>query len=665
MKNTFRILLPLLIIFLGIYPVVAKSSLTSGSPIPTVMPGPLSTDAVLNIPLGAAFVYQSEQPDLFVRTGRFGTEIGLFLFPWCRTNSGGVPVFGHPVPIKHPFEAKNPPTGSLVQTPDGQIHAIWLAGMELVHTRFDSANFAFREISRISLPDLPRAPRNLAALVNSDNSAEILLEIPDGVIGRPTDFSGRNSRYRPYDGAGIWRGGLPYAFLYAVTLPEFFSGSAENSRRISATNREVQISFQQLTVVNFGAGRNRDLVGGSHYGGLHYYHNLSRSHVEFAPSVHLVAPNENAHRHPIIKASPVAFPNPATGLSDLIAGGEGALYFYRFSGKFTRAGKPIFVAPKVVLQENSDLYAGTLPVPNGVDWDGDGDLDIICGNSEGRVLFFENSGTNAEPAFLNGRPLRAGGREIHVQPGYRLDIQGPAEARWGYTCPTVADWNGDGLPDILMSDATARHTLFLNGGTKTRPELRHGHPLYLDGLDLHGTWRVKPAVARLGEKMAYIALDDDDQFHLYWQVDDYNLADGGKLRLADSSVIGANFLHAGGTGRLKLNLTDWDRDEVIDLLVGTPRHGSVPNPETGLPQSLGLPGAAILFLKNTGTNEAPIFAFPELVTFRGKPVFLGQHACAPAPVHFSANGPDLIVGEESGRLLFFQRKDLGTAEPEW
>src|SRR5690606_13007154 len=114
--------------------------------------------------------------------------------------------------------------------------------------------------------------------------------------------------------------------------------------------------------------------------------------------------------------------------------------------------------------------------------------------------------------------------------------------------------------------------------------------------DLHGTWRVQPAVGRLDGRMAYVILDDEDEFRLFWRIDDWNVEDGGKLRLTDGSTIRGNFLAAGGTGRLKLVLADWDGDGIQDLLVGTPRHGSVPNPETGLPQSKGLPGSAVLWL---------------------------------------------------------------------
>ena len=509
--------------------------------------------------------------------------------------------------------------------------------------------------------DCPGRPVPWGVLPNPDGSFEVLLQVSDGTPYKPADFGGRAPEYRPYDGAGIWRGGHPYVAMYAVTLPSLSEGPASEARLVSTREHEVRSSYRQIAAVDLGVGHHRDIITGSHYGGLHHYPNTAKkSGLTLEPRRHVVDIDGIAHRHPTVGAAPMAYPNPQTGRSDLIAGGEGGLYFYRFLDSFTAEGeKPVYEPPTPVLEQPADLYACTLAVPTIVDWDGDGALDIVTGNSEGQVLVFRNAGTNAEPAFLPGEPIEAGGRPIHVQPGYRLDIQGPGEARWGYTCPTVIDWNGDGLPDIVMSDSTARHTVFLNTGTPVAPRLAAGHPIYYDGLDLYGTWRVKPAAARLNGRMAYAALDDEDEFRLYWQIDAYNLEDGGKLRLTDGSPIKANFLHAGGTGRLKLNLVDWDLDGKTDLLVGTPRHGSVPNPETGLPQSLGLPGSSVLFLRNVGSDAEPVFEFPRLMHFRGKPIFLGQHACGPAVADFGlSDGPDLVVGTEDGRFHYYKRDDL-------
>ncbi len=663
----FRTLVATMLAFTFLASASAAAPLVSGDLIPAGAPdgrSPLAIHAINSLPLGVAKVFGSEQPDLFVRSTKFGHEPGLFLFPWVATADDGTPVFGTRIPVSYPFGGKFPPNGTIFQTGDGVVHGIWIVSGKLAHTVYDKEERAFTETGRITLRGLPRGPRTVGVLPNPDGTVEVLLGISDGVKGRHDEFSSRDPRYQPYDGAGIWRGGLSYEFLYAVTLPRMFEGPAAAPRLVSATEREVQGSYQHLTVVNLGPGHERGILGGSRHGGLHYYENAAAQGLGLQPRLHAVRRDGNAHRHPTIWACPTAYPNPPTGLSDLIAGGEGGLHFYAFTGAFTDAGKPIYEDPRPALEQDADLYAGSLAVPTVADWDGDGQPDIIAGNSEGRVQFFRNVGAKGAPAFLPGVSLEAGGYPIHVQPGYRLDIQGPGEARWGYTCPTVADWNGDGLPDILMSDSTARHTVFLNRGTRTQPRLALGHPLYLDGLDMHGTWRVKPAAAKLGNRMAYVALDDDDQFHLHWRIDDYNTADGGKLCLEDGSVIGANFLHAGGTGRLKLNLTDWDRDGLIDLIVGTPRHGSVPNPDKGLPQSLGLPGSSVLFLRNVATNTAPAFAFPEVMHAQGKPIFLGQHSCGPTPADFgNPLGPDLIIGTEEGRFLFYARKDLSHTSP--
>ena len=266
----------------------------------------------------------------------------------------------------------------------------------------------------------------------------------DDSPGKPTDFGSRDPAYRPYDGAGVWRGGFPYMGLYAAHLDALPQESPASAQLASLSLREVRGSCKLLTIADFGQGP--AVLSGSHYGGLYYFPRKAGAPLQFSRRVHLVDPMGIAQRHPTVGAAPLAYPNSSGKKTDLIVGGEGGLYFYAFSGEFSPAGKPIYAPPVYALEEPADLYAGTLPVPNAVDWDGDGDIDLVAGNSEGRVLFFENTGGNQAPAFQPGTPIQADGHPIHIQPGYRDDIQGPGEARWGYTCPAVLDWNGDGPP---------------------------------------------------------------------------------------------------------------------------------------------------------------------------------------------------------------------------
>ena len=41
-------------------------------------------------------------------------------------------------------------------------------------------------------------------------------------------------------------------------------------------------------------------------------------------------------------------------------------------------------------------------------------------------------------------------------------IQGPAEAKWGYTTLSVADWDGDGLPDLIVNSIWGKVVWYRN-----------------------------------------------------------------------------------------------------------------------------------------------------------------------------------------------------------
>lgn len=53
----------------------------------------------------------------------------------------------------------------------------------------------------------------------------------------------------------------------------------------------------------------------------------------------------------------------------------------------------------------------------------------------------------------------------------------------GVSFPTVVDWTGDGLPDIIMGDITGKYTLYVNKGTRTEPKLDAPQPFSVKGLN--------------------------------------------------------------------------------------------------------------------------------------------------------------------------------------
>ena len=91
-----------------------------------------------------------------------------------------------------------------------------------------------------------------------------------------------------------------------------------------------------------------------------------------------------------------------------------------------------------------------------VDWDDDGDLDLLLGAKEGRLYLRRNDGTAAKASFaLTNEPIEHGGKALEV-PG-------------GLTAPRLVDWNADGRFDLLCPSFDGGVYLYLNQGVAGTP----------------------------------------------------------------------------------------------------------------------------------------------------------------------------------------------------
>ena len=346
------------------------------------------------------------------------------------------------------------------------------------------------------------------------------------------------------------------------------------------------------------------------------------------------------------------------GRLDLLCGDEdGRVCWMRNTGGLAE-GVPVFEKPVYFRQQADGLHFGALATPFACDWDGDGDEDLICGNSAGQLAFIENlSGPGvAEPAWAAPRLLRAGGEPIRLCAGENGSIQGPAEAKWGYTVPTVADWDGDGFPDIMVNSIFGDVVWYRNPGRKGACDLDPPRPVEVEweggqpalawgwrrpkGKALLTQWRTTPLMIDWNRDglMDLALLDHEGSLALFGR---FRTADG-TLRLAAPRRIFAdekgaplrlNRLRAGSSGRRKFCFCDWDGDGRLDLVVNS------------LNADL---------LRNLGEQDG--------VTRFAKPVPLGKrllagHTTCPTACDFDGNGvPDLLVGAEDG-FFYHLRND--------
>ena len=85
---------------------------------------------------------------------------------------------------------------------------------------------SFNVESRIGLSGLPRLPSAATASLGDDGQLTLFLSVRDDVNYKPTLVHHRNAAYRPFDGSGIWMGGIPKDAIYRMTFS--FADHPEN-----------------------------------------------------------------------------------------------------------------------------------------------------------------------------------------------------------------------------------------------------------------------------------------------------------------------------------------------------------------------------------------------------------------------------------------------------
>lgn len=506
----------------------------------------------------------------------------------------------------------------------------------------------------LSVPPLPKVGKtrgNMWRWADLDGD-----QVDDLVVGLGSwQKYGWDDAYNP---SGEWTNGPLEGWVYwarnngTQEEPQF-----QAFQQLMAGEQPVQVyGWPSPNLADFDGDGDLDLLCGEFLDRFRYFENIGTGkEPKFAAGHFLRDSRGQTLRMDLQMITPVAIDWDQDGDWDLIVGDEdGRVAWLNNTGKLTEEGRPQFESPQYFQQQADQLKFGALSTPWAFDWDGDGDEDLLAGNTAGYIGFFENlGGKGSETRWAAPQRLQAAGKTIRIQAGENGSIQGPAEAKWGYTTLSVADWDGDSLPDLLVNSIWGKVIWYRNMGTRQRPALEAARPLEVrwgseppelgygwlkaEGNQLLTQWRTTPVAIDWDRDgaMDLVMLDHEGYLSVYYrdrEEPDFLLPPRRVFMNQDGQPLRLNDKAAGKSGRRKLCVVDWDGDGKRDLLVNSSNAN---------------------LLQQT-KFESGQWYFKDMGPLAEQQI--SSHTTSPATIDLNQNGiPDLIVGAEDGHFYYWQR----------
>ncbi|NYT27993.1 MAG: VCBS repeat-containing protein [Candidatus Thiodubiliella endoseptemdiera] len=224
------------------------------------------------------------------------------------------------------------------------------------------------------------------------------------------------------------------------------------------------------TLVDIDGDGDLDLVVGEVGGTLKYYQNTGTTSN---PAYEAKTGDSNPFNGIDVgnAASPILADIDGDGDLDLVMGEDnGTLKYYQNTGT---TSNPAYEAKTGDENPFNGIDVGRSSKPTLADIDGDGDLDLVVGESNGTLKYYQNTGTTSNPAY----EAKTGGSN----PFNSIDVG-------NYSKPTLADIDGDGDLDLVVGEQNGTLKYYQNTGTTSNPayEAKTGGDNPFDGIDVGG-----------------------------------------------------------------------------------------------------------------------------------------------------------------------------------
>ena len=489
----------------------------------------------------------------------------------------------------------------------------------------------------------------------NDGDLDIVVGIQDG-----EDYGWDNA----FAENGVWTNGPLHGFVYLI---ENEKGIYKLKGKIFAGEKPIDVyGTPSPNFDDYDNDGDLDIICGEFLDKFTWFENIgTRENPKYTEGRYLKN-KEGILNMDLEMILPVSLDWDKDGDIDLVVGDEdGRVAFVENTGSI-KDHMPVFESPKYFTQRAEHVKFGALVTPYGIDWDDDGDEDLVCGNSAGYISFIENLDGNETPKWDAPKLLKSENEVIRIQAGDNGSIQGPCEAKWGYTTLSVQDWNNDGLKDIIVNTIWGKVIWFENIGSKGNPKL--GKEQLIDVQwegetpkpdwfwwnpepnTLATQWRTTPNAIDWNKDglMDLVMLDYEGYLSFFERYTDkgqlllrpgkriFHSTNGSydkKNNLINNvnGHIQLNGQKYGSSGRRKLAFGDWDLDGDTDIIIN---------------------GINAVLLENVEQTSNKVN-----LKFHGdfSDKKLAGHTTSPTLVNWDATGkPNLLLGAEDGYFYYWK-----------
>jgi len=311
-----------------------------------------------------------------------------------------------------------------------------------------------------------------------------------------------------------------------------------------------------------------------------------------------------------------------------------ALFLPAAANEAFAGGLRLRLGPEELVQATGgDIAVLGYSVPSFVDWDNDGDNDLVIGEGSSsypnaKVRVYLNAGTASNPQFSGFTYAQSNGS----------DLTCPGSGCLG-CFPRVVYWDADASKDLLIGQADGKVKIFLNTGTDENPTFDAGTFVQVgppgSKVNIGVGARATPSAVDWNSdgKKDLVVGALDGKIHLFinegtdaapdFRVQTFAQANGSDLLVPPS--------------RSSPDVLDLDGDGKKDILTGNYN-------------------GELFFYSNTGSDAEPNFAGYESVESNGVPIDLaGTPRSRPFVCDWTGDGyPDVLIGAGDGKVHLYQ-----------